>query len=97
MADLLSTGALGWNKNTHTIYITDKNIYIYILKIVNEIVKNSTAMVIKSALCSFCPHRREMNGADCVPEYELNSNRCHCKLGFCGTNCEHGGISKPEC
>ncbi|KAL9979529.1 hypothetical protein ACROYT_G017205 [Oculina patagonica] len=31
------------------------------------------------------------NGADCVPEYELNSYRCHCKLGFCGTHCEHGG------
>jgi len=30
------------------------------------------------------------NGADCVPEYELNSYRCHCKLGFCGTDCEHG-------
>ena len=33
------------------------------------------------------------NGADCVPEYELNSYHCHCKLGFCGTDCEHGGIS----
>ena len=33
------------------------------------------------------------NGADCVPEYDLNSYRCHCKLGSdCGTNCEHGGI-----
>jgi len=30
------------------------------------------------------------NGAECVPEYELNSYRCHCKPGFCGTNCEHG-------
>ncbi len=33
------------------------------------------------------------NGADCVPEYELNSYRCHCKLGFCGTHCEHGGTT----
>ena len=33
------------------------------------------------------------NGAVCVPEYEFNSYRCHCKLGFCGKNCEHGGIS----
>ncbi|KAL9979540.1 hypothetical protein ACROYT_G017216 [Oculina patagonica] len=31
------------------------------------------------------------NGATCVPEYELNSYRCHCKLGFCGTHCELGG------
>ncbi|KAJ7314695.1 hypothetical protein OS493_039236, partial [Desmophyllum pertusum] len=28
------------------------------------------------------------NGADCVPDYEMNSYRCHCKLGFCGTHCE---------
>ncbi|XP_078353111.1 contactin-associated protein 1-like [Oculina patagonica] len=28
------------------------------------------------------------NGADCVPEYELNSYRCRCKLGFTGTYCE---------
>ncbi|KAL9951864.1 hypothetical protein ACROYT_G044603 [Oculina patagonica] len=28
------------------------------------------------------------NGADCVPEYELNSYRCRCKPGFCGTYCE---------
>ena len=33
------------------------------------------------------------NGADCVPEYELNSYRCHCKLGFCGTHCEQKGTS----
>ncbi|KAL9951832.1 hypothetical protein ACROYT_G044567 [Oculina patagonica] len=28
------------------------------------------------------------NGAECVPEYELNSYRCRCKPGFCGTYCE---------
>ncbi|KAJ7357607.1 hypothetical protein OS493_024420 [Desmophyllum pertusum] len=28
------------------------------------------------------------NGADCVPDYEMNSYRCHCKLGFFGTHCE---------
>ncbi|KAJ7372438.1 hypothetical protein OS493_018941 [Desmophyllum pertusum] len=28
------------------------------------------------------------NGADCVPDYEMNSYRCRCKLGFCGTYCE---------
>ncbi|KAL9951900.1 hypothetical protein ACROYT_G044643 [Oculina patagonica] len=28
------------------------------------------------------------NDADCVPEYELNSYRCRCKLGFTGTYCE---------
>ncbi|XP_078356453.1 contactin-associated protein 1-like [Oculina patagonica] len=28
------------------------------------------------------------NGAGCVPEYELNSYRCHCKLGFFGTHCK---------
>ncbi|KAJ7315454.1 Basement membrane-specific heparan sulfate proteoglycan core protein [Desmophyllum pertusum] len=31
------------------------------------------------------------NGADCVPDYEMNSYRCHCKLGFCGTHCEGRG------
>ncbi len=33
------------------------------------------------------------NGADCVPDYELNSYRCRCKMGFCGTHCEHGGTT----
>ncbi|XP_078363608.1 contactin-associated protein-like 2 isoform X1 [Oculina patagonica] len=29
------------------------------------------------------------NGADCVPEYELNSYRCHCKKKYYGIHCEH--------
>jgi len=43
------------------------------------------------SLSSPCKSDPCKNGADCVPEYELNSYRCHCKLGFCGTNCELGG------
>ena len=39
------------------------------------------------------------NDADCVPEYKLNSYRCHCKLGFFGTHCENevrGGMNKKS-
>ncbi|KAJ7372435.1 Basement membrane-specific heparan sulfate proteoglycan core protein [Desmophyllum pertusum] len=41
-------------------------------------------------LCEFSPCESDpcKNGADCVPDYEMNSYRCRCKLGFCGTYCE---------
>ncbi|KAL9951849.1 hypothetical protein ACROYT_G044585 [Oculina patagonica] len=32
------------------------------------------------------------NGAECVPEYELNSYRCRCKSGFSGTYCELAAV-----
>ncbi|KAL9951913.1 hypothetical protein ACROYT_G044659 [Oculina patagonica] len=40
------------------------------------------------SLPSPCESKPCKNGAECVPEYELNSCRCRCKLGFCGTYCE---------
>ncbi|KAL9951858.1 hypothetical protein ACROYT_G044597 [Oculina patagonica] len=37
---------------------------------------------------STCESEPCKNGADCVSEYELNSYRCRCKVGFSGTYCE---------
>ena len=42
----------------------------------------------KSNFQTPCESNPCKNGADCVPEYELNSYRCHCKLGFYGSDCE---------
>ncbi|KAL9979561.1 hypothetical protein ACROYT_G017239 [Oculina patagonica] len=40
------------------------------------------------SLWSPCESDPCKNGADCVPDYELNSYRCHCKLGFFGSHCK---------
>ncbi|KAJ7357606.1 hypothetical protein OS493_024419 [Desmophyllum pertusum] len=55
-----------------------------------QVVLTSSTLMEMESPCESDPCK---NGADCVPDYEMNTYRCHCKLGFCGTRCDQRGVS----